>query len=186
MRIRGPHVFPGYRGNAAATAAAFDEEGFYYIGDAGYLQDEADPASGIVFNGRVAEDFKLTTGTWVSVGTLRLKVVAALAPLVQDVVITGHDRHAIGVLVFLTEAARQLPQDTLSGHVQAGLRALKAEGGGSSQVPSVALLLPDAPNMAAGEITDKAYLNQRLTLQRRASDVEALYAAPADPRVIKV
>jgi len=186
MRIRGPHVFSGYRGNAAATAAAFDEEGFYCIGDAGYLQDEADPASGIVFNGRVAEDFKLTTGTWVSVGTLRLKVVAALAPLVQDVVITGHDRHAIGVLVFLTEAARQLPQDTLRGHVQAGLRALKAEGGGSSQVPSVALLLPDAPNMAAGEITDKAYLNQRLTLQRRASDVEALYAAPADPRVIKV
>jgi feruloyl-CoA synthase len=186
MRIRGPHVFPGYRGNAAATAAAFDEEGFYCIGDAGYLQDEADPSSGIVFNGRVAEDFKLTTGTWVSVGTLRLKVVAALAPLVQDVVITGHDRHAIGVLVFLTEAARQLPQDTLREHVQSGLLALKAEGGGSSQVPSVALLLPDAPNMTAGEITDKAYLNQRLTLQRRSSDVEALYAAPVDPRVIKV
>ena len=186
MRIRGPHVFPGYRGNATATAAAFDEEGFYCIGDAGYLQDEADPASGIVFNGRVAEDFKLTTGTWVSVGTLRLKVVAALAPLAQDVVITGHDRHAIGVLVFLTEAARQRPPEDLRERVQAGLRALKAEGGGSSQVPSFALILPDAPNMAAGEITDKAYLNQRLTLQRRASEVDTLYASPADPRVIKV
>ena len=186
MRIRGPHVFPGYRRNAEATAAAFDSDGFYCIGDAGYLQDEEDPASGIVFNGRVAEDFKLTSGTWVSVGTLRLKVVSALAPLAQDVVVTGHDRHSIGVLVFLTEAARQRPAEEVREHVQAGLRALKAEGGGSSQVPSVALILPDPPNMAAGEITDKAYLNQRLTLQRRAADVEALYATPADARVIKV
>ena len=100
--------------------------------------------------------------------------------------ITGHDRHAIGVLVFLTEAARQHPPEDLRERVQAGLRALKAEGGGSSQVPSFALILPDAPNMAAGEITDKAYLNQRLTLQRRASEVNSLYATPADPRVIKV
>ena len=186
MRIRGPHVFPGYRGNDKATAEAFDEDGFYRIGDAGYLQDADDPGSGIVFNGRVTEDFKLTSGTWVSVGTLRLKVVSALAPLAQDVVVTGHDRHTIGVLVFLTEAARQRPAEEVRKQVQAGLRALKAEGGGSSQVPSVALILPDSPNMAAGEITDKAYLNQRLTLQRRAADVEALYATPPDARVIKV
>jgi feruloyl-CoA synthase len=185
MRIRGPHVFPGYRGNPEATAAAFDEEGFYCIGDAGYLQDETDPASGIVFNGRVAEDFKLTTGTWVSVGTLRLKVVAALAPLAQDVVITGHDRHEIGALVFLNEAARSLPAEELRQRVQAGLRALKAEGGGSSQVPACALVLPDAPSMAAGEITDKGYLNQRLTLQRRAAEVQVLYATPEDPQVIR-
>jgi feruloyl-CoA synthase len=185
MRIRGPHIFPGYRGNPQATAAAFDDEGFYCIGDAGYLQDEADPASGIVFNGRVAEDFKLTSGTWVSVGTLRLKVVSALAPLAQDVVITGHDRHEIGALVFLSEGARALPAEELRLRVQAGLQALKREGGGSSQVPTCALLLPDAPSMAAGEITDKGYLNQRLTLQRRAADVQALYATPADPRVIR-
>jgi len=185
MRVRGPHIFPGYRGNPEATAAAFDEEGFYCIGDAGYLQDEADPASGIVFNGRVAEDFKLTSGTWVCVGTLRLRVVTALAPLAQDVVITGHDRHEIGALVFLSEAARALPAEELRPRVQAGLRALKAEGGGSSQVPACALLLPDAPSMAAGEITDKGYLNQRLTLQRRAAEVQALYATPADPRVIR-
>jgi feruloyl-CoA synthase len=184
MRIRGPHIFPGYRGNPQATAAAFDDEGFYCIGDAGYLQDEADPASGIVFNGRVAEDFKLSSGTWVSVGTLRLKVVSALAPLAQDVVITGHDRHEIGALVFLNEAARSLPAEELRQRVQAGLRALKAEGGGSSQVPACALVLPDAPSMAAGEITDKGYLNQRLTLQRRAAEVQALHATPADPRVI--
>ena len=185
MRIRGPNIFPGYRGNPEATAAAFDEEGFYCIGDAGYLQDEADPASGIVFNGRVAEDFKLTSGTWVSVGTLRLKVVAALAPLAQDVVITGHDRNEIGALVFLTEAARQRPADEIAAHVRQALRALKEEHAGSSQTPTRALVLPDAPSMAAGEITDKGYVNQRLVLQRRAAEVEALYASPADPRVIR-
>ncbi|MGA1288801.1 MAG: feruloyl-CoA synthase [Rubrivivax sp.] len=185
MRIRGPHVFPGYRGDEAATRAAFDEDGWYRIGDAGYLQDEADPASGIVFNGRVTEDFKLTSGTWVSVGTLRLKVVSALAPWVQDVVVTGHDRDEIGLLVFLTEAARREPVQAMTDHVRAGLRALKAEGLGSSATPTRALLLPDGPSMAAGEITDKAYLNQRLTLQRRADDVAALYALPADPRVIR-
>jgi feruloyl-CoA synthase len=185
MRIRGPHVFPGYRGDEAATRAAFDEDGWYRIGDAGYLQDEADPASGIVFNGRVTEDFKLTSGTWVSVGTLRLKVVSALAPWVQDVVVTGHDRDEIGLLVFLTEAARREPVQAMTDHVRAGLHALKAEGLGSSATPTRALLLPDGPSMAAGEITDKAYLNQRLTLQRRADDVAALYALPADPCVIR-
>ncbi len=184
MRLRGPNVFPGYRGNDEATKAAFDEDGYYRIGDAGYLQDEKDPASGIVFNGRVAEDFKLTSGTWVSVGTLRLHLVTALAPLAQDAVITGHDRNEIGALVFLTEAARKLPAADLRAQVKASLQRIHAEGGGSSHTPARVLLLPDAPSMAAGEITDKGYINQRLTLQRRAADVEALYAQPLDPRVI--
>jgi feruloyl-CoA synthase len=184
MRLRGPNIFPGYRGNDAATKDAFDEQGFYRIGDAGYLQDENDPASGIVFNGRVAEDFKLTSGTWVSVGTLRLHLVTALAPLAQDAVITGHDRNEVGALVFLTEAARRLPADEVRAQVQAALGRIKGEGGGSSHTPTRVLLLPDAPSMAAGEITDKGYINQRLTLARRAADVEALYARPADPRVI--
>jgi feruloyl-CoA synthase len=186
MRIRGPHVFPGYRGNEAATREAFDEEGFYRIGDAGCLQDPADPASGIVFDGRVSEDFKLTSGTWVSVGTLRLKLVGALAPHAQDAVITGHDRNEVGALIFLTEAARRLPAAELAVQVRAGLRALKAEGGGSSQTPARVLLLPDAPSMAAGEITDKGYINQRLTLQRRADDVAALHGAAPDARVVRV
>jgi feruloyl-CoA synthase len=185
MRIRGPHVFPGYRGNDKATAEAFDEDGFYCIGDAGFLQEADDPGSGIVFNGRVTEDFKLTSGTWVSVGTLRLKVVNTMAPWVQDVVVTGHDRDDIGLLVFLSEAGRREPAEAMAAHVQKGLRALKAEGLGSSATPVRALLLPDAPSMAAGEITDKGYLNQRLTLQRRADDVAALYASPADARVIR-
>ena len=120
-----------------------------------------------------------------SVGTLRLKVVGALAPWVQDVVVTGHDRDDIGLLVFLTDAARRESPAAMAEHVRDGLRALRAEGLGSSATPVRALLLPDGPSMAAGEITDKGYLNQRLALQRRADDVAALYAVPADPRVIR-
>jgi feruloyl-CoA synthase len=182
MRVRGDNIFPGYRDNEKATADAFDEEGYYCIGDAGHLLDEADPLQGIVFNGRVAEDFKLTSGTWVSVGTLRLKVVSALAPYAQDVVITGHDRSEIGALVFLSEAGRALGPEAMATQVRRALRALREEHAGSSQTPARVLLLPDAPNAAAGEITDKGYLNQRLTLQRRAADVETLHAAPTDPR----
>jgi feruloyl-CoA synthase len=185
MRVKGDNIFPGYRDNDEATRQAFDEDGYYRIGDAGYLQDDNDPLQGVVFNGRVAEDFKLTSGTWVSVGTLRIRVVSALAPWAQDVVITGHDRNEIGALIFLTEAARALPRETLEGHVRDALRTLKAEGGGSSQTPTRALLLADGPSAAAGEITDKGYVNQRLVLARRAADIETLYAAPVDARVIQ-
>ena len=185
MRIAGDHIFPGYRDNDEATRAAFDADGFYCIGDAGHLLDEADPLQGVVFNGRVAEDFKLTSGTWVSVGTLRIKVVSALAPYVQDVVITGHDRSEIGALLFLTEAGRALPAAQMADKVSAALRALKAEGGGSSQTPARALILDGSPNAATGEITDKGYVNQRLVLSHRATDVAALYATPADARVIQ-
>ncbi len=185
LRVRGDHIFPGYRGDEENTRKAFDEEGYYCIGDAGFLADESDPLQGVVFNGRVAEDFKLTSGTWVSVGTLRLKVVSALAPYAQDVVVTGHDRSEIGALIFLTEAGRALPRHTIVAHVQAALRALRQEGAGSSQTPARALLLPDAPSLATGEVTDKGYVNQRLVLARRAADVEALYATPCNPLVIQ-
>lgn len=184
MRVRGDNVFPGYRYDEAATRAAFDEEGYYRIGDAGRLRDPADPLQGVVFDGRVAEDFKLGSGTWVNVGMLRTKVVSALAPHVQDVVVTGHDRGDIGLLVFLTEAARKLPAATMVQHVRSALQAMQAEAAGSSQTPVRALLLPDAPNAAAGEITDKGYVNQRLVLARRAADVETLYTPAADNRVI--
>jgi feruloyl-CoA synthase len=185
MRVRGPNVFPGYRGNDEATRAAFDDEGYYRIGDAGRLADPDDPSQGVVFDGRVTEDFKLTSGTWVSVGTLRLRLVSTLVPLVQDAAITGHDRHEVGALLFLTEAGRALPPAELAARVRAALQALKAEGGGSSQTPARVRVLPDAPSMAAGEITDKGYLNQRLVLQRRAADVAALYAEDGDTCVIR-
>ncbi len=190
MRVKGDHIFPGYRGDdnaaTAATRAAFDEDGYYCIGDAGYLKDDADPLQGVVFDGRVAEDFKLSSGTWVSVGTLRVRVVSALAPYAQDVLITGHDRSEICALVFLSEAGRALPAARMAEQLHKALIALKAEGGGSSQTPTRALLLPDAPNAAAGEITDKGYVNQRTALSRRAADVEALYAQPADARVVRL
>jgi feruloyl-CoA synthase len=185
MRVKGEHVFPGYRHNEEATRAAFDEDGYYCIGDAGLLVDEADPLQGVVFNGRVAEDFKLSSGTWVSVGTLRVRVVSALAPYALDVVVTGHDRSEIGVLVFLNEAGRALPAAQVTQHVSDTLRALRAEGGGSSQTPARALLLADAPSIAAGEITDKGYVNQRLVLARRAADVQALYAPDDSAQIIK-
>ena len=184
LRVRGEHIFPGYRGDDDATRDAFDEDGFYRIGDAGLLSDPADPLQGIVFDGRVAEDFKLGSGTWVSVGTLRVRVVSALAPFVQDVVITGHDRSEIGLLVFLSNAGQALDEARRRTLLGDTLRALAAEGAGSARTPTRAMVLTDAPSAAAGEITDKGYLNQRLVLQRRAADVEALYSPADDPRVI--
>jgi feruloyl-CoA synthase len=177
MRVRGPNVFPGYRHNEAATSEAFDEEGYYKIGDAGRLQDPGDPLSGVVFDGRVAEDFKLTTGTWVSVGTLRVRLVAALAPLVQDAVITGHDRNKVGAMLFLSEAGRQMSPRMLADWLRERLLEMhNQETGGSSSNVTRVIVLPDTPNMAAGEITDKGYVNQRVCLTRRASSLADLYA----------
>jgi len=184
LRVRGVSVFPGYLDAPAATAAAFDDDGFYCLGDAGYLLDDTKPERGVVFNGRVAEDFKLTTGTWVSVGTLRVNLISALAPYAQDAVITGHDRGEVGALVFPSPQAAALPHEELVEKIRAGLTALRAAGGGSSQCPARALLLAEPPNADAGEITDKGYVNQRAVLQRRAAEVQALYAEPADARVI--
>ncbi|HET9823312.1 MAG TPA: feruloyl-CoA synthase [Burkholderiaceae bacterium] len=176
LRVRGVSVFPGYRDAPQLTARAFDEEGYYCIGDAGRLADPDHPERGVIFDGRVAEDFKLATGTWVSVGTLRVRVVSALAPWAQDVVITGHDRAEVGALVFPSAQAAALPAAELEARVAAALAALRAAGGGSSQVPVRARVLGEPPSADAGEITDKGYLNQRAVLQRRAAEVEALYA----------
>lgn len=140
MRVKGPQVFPGYLNNPEKTAEAFDADGYYMIGDAGFLIDPDHPEKGIAFNGRVAEDFKLTTGTWVSVGTLRVRAVTAFAPFVQDVVVTGHDRDEVGLLVFLNAAAKDVPTAQLHAHIRDGLNKLKAEGGGgSSQSPTRAI-----------------------------------------------
>lgn len=187
MRVKGPQVFPGYLNNPEKTAEAFDEDGYYKIGDAGLLIDPARPEKGIAFNGRVAEDFKLTTGTWVSVGTLRVRAVTAFAPFAQDVVVTGHDRDEVGLLVFPTPAAKDVPTEQLHAHVPEGLRKLKAEGGGgSSQSPTRAMLLDEPPSMDAGEITDKGYINQGAVLRRRNSDVIAMYSNVPDERTVRL
>ena len=183
LRVKGVNIFPGYRDAPQLSADAFDEEGYYKIGDAGYLADPDRPELGVMFNGRVAEDFKLTTGTWVSVGTLRVKLVSALAPLATDAVITGHDRDEIGALVFLSPAGQAMDRPALQAQVQAALLSLKS-GGGSSQCPARVLLMSEAPNADAGEITDKGYINQRAVLSRRAVEVASLYADAADPRIV--
>ncbi|MBQ0958045.1 feruloyl-CoA synthase [Ideonella sp. 4Y11] len=183
LRVRGVNIFPGYRGQPQLSAEAFDEEGYYKIGDAGFLVDPAHPEKGVMFNGRVAEDFKLTTGTWVSVGTLRVKLVSALAPLATDAVITGHDRDEIGALLFLSPAGQAMEREALHAKVQAALQELK-RGGGSSQCPARVLLMTEPPNADAGEITDKGYINQRAVLSRRAVEVATLYAETIDARVV--
>ncbi len=185
MRVKGPNVFPGYLDQEALTAKAFDEEGFYRIGDAGKLIDEKDPTQGVAFDGRVAEDFKLSSGTWVSVGTLRPRIVSAMAPHVADVVITGHDKVEMGLLVFPTPQSKALPEGTLRTHVLEAMHRLAAEGGGSSQCPTLALIQDSPPSADLGEITDKGYINQRAVLEHRAAEV-ALLHQKADPRVIRL
>jgi feruloyl-CoA synthase len=175
VRVRGENVTPGYHNRPDLTAGAFDAEGFYRIGDAVKLADPSDPAKGIVFDGRVAEDFKLSTGTWVSVGMVRLKLIAAADPILQDAVITGHDRAEVGALVFLSPAAKGMHPEDLRARLSASLRELKEEGG-SSMHPARLLVMTEPPSIDANEITDKGYMNQRAVLERRAALVEQLYA----------
>jgi feruloyl-CoA synthase len=177
VRVRGPNVTPGYYQRDDLTKAAFDEEGFYRTGDAVKLADPHEPAKGIVFDGRVAEDFKLSSGTWVHVGALRVGLIAACDPLVQDAVITGHDRDEIGALVFLNPAAaRGLSVAEQRERLASGLGRLAAAAAGSSMHPTRVLVLLDPPSIDANEITDKGYINQRAVLETRAARVEELYA----------
>jgi feruloyl-CoA synthase len=180
VRVRGPNVTPGYYKRPDLTAAAFDDEGFYRIGDAVRFADRDDPAQGIVFDGRVAEDFKLSTGTWVNVGAIRVKLIAAADPLIADAVITGHDRDEIGALVFPSPAAKDEPD--LASRLRNALEKLNSAGGSSTQVRR-ALVMSEPPSIDANEITDKGYTNQRAVLERRAALVEKLYSE--SPEVIR-
>jgi feruloyl-CoA synthase len=198
LRVRGPNVTPGYWRDSELTAAAFDEHGFYRIGDAGKLLDADRPERGIVFDGRVSEDFKLTSGTWVHVGELRLAVISACAPLISDCVIAGHDRAELAVLLFPNLAAcrslAQLDDSVTPEHVVANphVRAAIARGlaehnlahPGTSTRFVRALIEIEPPSIDADEITDKGYINQRAVLSRRADAVARLYSH--DPAVIEV
>ncbi len=198
IRVRGPNVMPGYLGQPELSAKAFDEEGFYLIGDAVRFFDPEQPQLGLVFDGRVAEDFKLTSGTWVNVGALRIKGIEMLAPLAQDIVVSGHDRDHIGFLVFPNAAAcRQLAglqpdaplaeaiaHEAVRQRLQQGLAALKRQAGGSSTHAARALLLCEPPAVDAGEITDKGYINQSVVLRRRAALVARLHAEAPGPEVL--
>ena len=173
VRVRGPNVMPGYYKREDLTRAAFDGEGFYRIGDAVKFADPADAAKGIVFDGRVAEDFKLSTGTWVNAGAVRIRLIAAADPLIQDAVITGHDRDELGALVFLSPAARDLPPEEVRSRLRSVLRGFS---GGSSTCPARLMVMSEPPSIDANEITDKGYMNQRAVLERRAALVERLYS----------
>jgi feruloyl-CoA synthase len=200
IRVRGPNVTPGYWRRPDLTAAAFDEEGFYRPGDAVRLTDPADPARGIAFDGRLAEDFKLTTGTWVHVGGLRVAVLAAASPALQDAIVAGENRDFIGLLAWLNVAGCQkligegapaaladlARHPAVRAHVRAALGRWNAAHSGGSQHIARVLLLSDPPSIDANEITDKGYINQRLALERRQAEVERLFAAEADGEVILI
>jgi feruloyl-CoA synthase len=171
-RVKGPHITPGYWRQPELTAAAFDEQGYYRLGDTFALEGD-DPARGLLFRGRLAEDFKLSTGTWVHVGPLRARLIEHFAPLVRDVVIAGEGRNEVGALIF---PAGNVPRNELVER----LNTLTSTG--SSNRIARALVLEEPPSLDAGEMTDKGSINQRAVLRRRAALVHELYAG--SPRVL--
>jgi len=203
IRVRGPNVTPGYWKRPDLTARAFDDEGFYQPGDAVRLADPENLDKGLVFDGRLAEDFKLLSGTWVHVGALRVALIAAASPALQDAVIAGADRAAIALLCWLNAAGchkliganpvgdgapASLPElarhPAVRAHIAQALRAWNAAHPGSSERVARVLLLPDLPSIDANEITDKGYINQRLALERRAAEVMRVFADAPDAEVI--
>jgi feruloyl-CoA synthase len=200
-RLRGPNISPGYWRQPELTAKSFDEERFYRLGDALKFEDPADPGAGLLFDGRTAEDFKLATGTWVSVGPLRARFLAHFEPYVRDVVIAGGDRDDIAALIFPNfDACRRLapglpadaPSAALIGDARVTqefkflLNTFAKSATGSSNRVARAMLLSELPSLDAGEMTDKGSINQRAVLIRRAALVEELYAATLSPKVIAI
>jgi feruloyl-CoA synthase len=195
VRYRGPNVCPGYFRDPERTQAAFDEDGFYRSGDSVRFTDPADPTKGLTFDGRLAEDFKLDTGSWVSVGPLRSRVIAAGAPYVQDVIVTGHDRRDVGVLIVPhVDSCRALcpsvPDDAAAEAVvrSEGARAffcrlvddIASDARGATESIVRAAVLTRPPSLDLGELTDKGSINQRAVLAARARLVDALYGADED------
>jgi len=198
-RYRGKNVFPGYWRQPELTAQAFDEEDFYCSGDALKFVDINDANKGMIFDGRIAEDFKLTTGTWVSVGTLRAQIIAAGNGLIQDVVITGHDNEFIGTIIFpgVEYCKKIMNAENATLHeiinhasvkqkLQEILNALAAKSTGSATLVKRAVFADFALNIDKGEITDKGSINQLLIIQNHPETVARLYAADIDDAVIEI
>ncbi len=174
-RLRGVSITPGYWRDHARTRAAFDDEGFYKLGDALGFADPADPSRGFVFEGRLSEDFKLSTGTWVRVGPLRGALLAHFGDLVHDVVITGHDRDFVGALIFPNEVACRRLGAACRREFAERLATFTAARSGSSTRVERALVLEEPPAMDAQEVTDKGSVNQKAVLANRAALVDELY-----------
>jgi feruloyl-CoA synthase len=194
VRYRGPSVTPGYWRQPELTAKAFDEEGFFCSGDAVRYLDPGDPQRGLVFDGRTAEDFKLNTGTWVSVGPLRARLLLLAAPYLSDAIITGHDRDQVGAMVVLEEnriralcldLAPGAPLSELAKHpktlevLRDLLARLEAEATGSANRITRLLVLTEPLTIDRGELTDKGSINQRAVLENRQAWVERMYAPAA-------
>jgi feruloyl-CoA synthase len=199
-RVRGPNVTPGYWRQPDLTRQAFDEDGFYRFGDAVRFVDSEDVNSGFLFDGRLSEDFKLATGTWVSVGPLRARILSHFAPYVCDVVITGHDRDELGMLIFADlhacaslcprhadgNFATVLAEPAVRTKFLELLDSFAAQATGSSTRVTRAMLLQEPPSLDAGEITDKGSLNQRAVLERRKAAVEQLYADERQADILRI
>jgi len=191
VRYRSVFLTPGYWRNEEQTRESFDEEGYFCSGDAARLIDPANPQKGFAFDGRIAEDFKLSTGTFVSVGPMRARAIALGAPYVQDVVVTGLDRDDVGLMIFpRVDDCRRLAGTSAQASVaevvgaptvrkvfQSLLDELWRGGTGSANRVERALVLVDPPLIDKGEVTDKGSINQRAVLAHRAKLVEALYQA---------
>jgi feruloyl-CoA synthase len=183
-------VTPGYHRRPDLTEAAFDEEGFFRTGDAVALADPDDPTGGLVFRGRIAEDFKLSTGTFVSVGTLRPRLLSASQGLLTDAVICGENGDCVTAMVWLSPDvaahvdADGVPDERLRTELVATMERLAEEGGGSSQCVERMLVLTEPAGMDAGELTDKGYVNQRAVRERRAELVALLSVDPPPARVV--
>jgi feruloyl-CoA synthase len=189
VRYRGPNVTPGYWRSPSQTAECFDEEGFFRTGDAVLWIADAHPDLGLKFDGRIAEDFKLATGTFVSVGPLRARIIAAGAPYVQDAVITGLNRNEVGALLFPTAKVRtlapHLPADAplqevlrsaaVQDHFQDMLDALAQQATGSANRVARLYVLDVPPSIDLGEVTDKGSINQRAVLKHRDALVQAFH-----------
>jgi feruloyl-CoA synthase len=200
VRVRGPNVTPGYWRQDELTKKVFDEEGFYSFGDAVKFIDPNDINKGLLFDGRLTEDFKLANGTWVSVGPLRAKIIAHCSPLVRDVVLTGLDRDFVGALIFpdlpnchalcpelpANAVDRILAHPKVRAEFQSRLDGLAAQSTGSSNRVARAILLDEPPSLDAGEITDKGSFNQRAVLDRRSTLVDQIYLPNPPQTVIQI
>lgn len=181
IRVAGPNITPGYLHRPDLTAQAFDDAGFYRSGDAVRLVNPAKPDQGLMFDGRIAEDFKLSTGTWVSVAAVRGALLSH-ARVLTDAVLAGHDRDEVTALAWLNPAEADATDPAVRDRLAAALAAMNAGAGSSARVTRL-LLCSEPPDLDAGEITDKGYINQRAVLDRRAELVARLYAADLDPEV---
>ena len=177
IRVSGPNVTPGYFHRPDLTEELFDDEGFYRSGDAATLIEQ-----GLMFDGRIAENFKLLTGTWVAVGALRTRLLST-AGVLSDAVIAGHDAEYAAALAWVNRAEATRDEASLREHLASALAKLNADAGSAGRIERL-LLLETPPSLDAGEITDKGYLNQRRTLVCRSAEVARLYADPPDPEVI--